>query len=188
MSIERDFLEIEQKLKNKDYMNYPKDGILDIIIGWDILFTGIFLLTHSVVYIIPGLLPLFFIAPIKKWITLPRLGHASFRLIRTTPMKLIGGLGAVLLLAAILFGILRESFSGGIALALIGIAFLMFLQTSFSRIFAYVIFIPVFFIVGLGSGYLSPEIVVFVGAGFIFMGVWYLIRFLQNNPVISEDE
>ena len=104
MTTNNNFNEIELKLKNKAYLTFHGDGILDILIGWNLIGVGFFLFTHSILYAYLGLIPLFFYKGLKARITLPRLGHAKFRTRRTPSMWIIGSIGGVFLLAAIISG------------------------------------------------------------------------------------
>ena len=161
-----------------------------ILIGWNLIGVGFFLYTHSILYSYLGLLPLFFFKGLKARIVLPRLGHARFRTRRTPSMWIIGGIGGIFLLAAIISGfILKDSlgFTGPIALAIFGFAFLMVLNSGFNRILAYAILVPLFFVVGLGLGFLSPPAIIAVGATLMVYGIWTLVKFIQANPVLDEE-
>jgi len=186
MNIENDLKEIELKLKKKAFLSFHQDGIIDILIGWDLIGTGFFLYTHSMLFGYLGLAALLFYYPLKVWITLPRLGHAQFRTRPTPSMWVIGGIGGVLLIAAIVYGIFLNSSLGPvgpIALALFGGAFALVLVSGFNRIFAYALLIPLFFVVGLGTGFLSPLMTIGVGAAIVIFGIWMLAKFLRKNPL-----
>ena len=181
--------EIEMKLKNKAYLTFHGDGILDLLMGWNLIGVGLFLYTHSIIFSYIGLLPLFFLKGLKTRITLPRLGHAQFRTRRTPSMWIIGRIGGVLLLVAIASGfILKDSlgFVVPIALAIFGIAFLMVLNSGFNRVLAYAILIPLLFVVGLRLRFLSPPMIITVGASLILYGIWILVKFIQDNPILDE--
>jgi len=182
--------EIELKLKNKAYLTFHGDGLLDILMGWNLIGVGIFLYTHSILFSYIGLAPLFFFKGLKTRLTLPRLGHARFRTRRTPSMWIIGSIGGIFLLAAIISGfILKDSlgFTGPIALSIFGIALLMVLNSGFNRILAYAILVPLFFVVGLGLGFLSPPTIIAVGATLMVYGIWTLVKFIQTNPVLDEE-
>jgi hypothetical protein len=147
---------------------------------------GLFLHTHSFLYAYLGLAALFFYLPLKVWITLPRLGHAQFRTKPRPSMWVIGGIGGVLLIAAIAYGFfLNGSLEPvrSIALALFGLAFALVLVSGFNRIFAYALLVPLFFVVGLGTGFLSPLMTIGVGAAIVIIGIWMLAKFIQKNPL-----
>ena len=190
MSTDHNLKEIELKLKNVTYLTFPRDGIIDVLMGWDLICIGLFLYTNSIIFAYIGLLPLFFFKSLKARITLPRLGHAKFRTRRTSSMWIIGSIGGIFLLVAIISGfILKDTlgFVGPIALAIFGIAFLIVLISGFNRILAYAILIPLFFVVGLGLGFLSPTMTIAVGAIIMVVGIWMLVKFTQSNPVLDEE-
>ena len=116
MNIENDLRQIELKLRKKAFLSFHQDGIIDILIGWDVIGVGLFLHTHSPVYGFLGLAALFFYLPLKMLITLPRLGHAQFRSKPTPSMWITGSIGAVLLIAAIVYGFYLNSSLGPVAL------------------------------------------------------------------------
>jgi len=60
MSTNNNFKEVELKLKNKAFLSFHQDGFLDLLMGWKIFDTGLFLYSHSMFYSIIGLLPIFF--------------------------------------------------------------------------------------------------------------------------------
>jgi hypothetical protein len=191
MSIESNVRELELKLKMKAFLTYHGDGLIDILMGWNLIGIGVFLYTHSIVYSWIGLFPLFFYKPLKSRITLPRLGHAKFRTRRTPLMWTIGGIGVVLILVAIVFGFfLKDSFGlvGPIALTIFGIAFVFALTSGFNRIFAYAVLIPLFFVVGLGLGFLSPIMTMIIGAFILLIGSGMLVRFIRTHPVLEFED
>ena len=123
MNIENDLKDIESQLKNKAFLSFHQDGIIDILIGWDLIGVGLFLHTHSMLFALIGLAALPFYFPLKVRITLPRLGHAQFQNKPKPSMWVIGGIGGVLLIAAIVTGFfLKGSLGpvGSIALAMLG--------------------------------------------------------------------
>ena len=190
MTTDQNLKEIEIKLKNKAYLTFHGDGILDILMGWNLIGVGFFLYTHSIIFSYIGLLPLFFLKGLKARITLPRLGHAKFHTKRTLSMWIMGSIGGVFLLVAIISGfILKDSlgFVGPIALAIFGIAFLMVLNSGFNRALAYAILIPLLFIVGLGLRFLSPTMVIAIGTVLMLYGIWMLVKFIQDNPILDEE-
>jgi hypothetical protein len=138
-----------------------------------------------------ALAPLLFYGLLKSRITLPRLGHAQFRPRRSFSVWLVGAVGAVFLLAAIIYGFFINSssgFVGPIAFALLGIALTMVFVTGFNRILAYAILIPLFFIVGFGLRFLSPEMIIAAGGILMVVGIWMLVRFLRTHPIQVEED
>jgi hypothetical protein len=180
--------ELERKLKKNAYISFHRDGLIDILMGWNLIGIGIFLYTHTVLFSDLTLLCLLLYYPLKLWITLPRLGHAQFRTRRTPSMWIIGGIGGILLLIAIIYGfVLKKPLGmvGPIAIAIFGIAFGMVLISGFNRILAYAILIPLFFVVGLGLRFLSPIMTIAVGVALMLYGIWQLVTFIQTHPKIA---
>ncbi len=183
---------LETALKKKAFLSFHSDGIIDILMGWDLAVIGVSLYLHkmSPLTAFIALVPLFFYTPLKLMITFPRLGHAQFRTHRSLPVWIAGIVGVLFLLAAIIFGFFFKSpsgFVGPIALALVGIAFTMVLVSGFNRILAYCILIPLYFIVGFGLNILSPVMIIATGTIVIALGIWILVKFLRTYPILAEE-
>ena len=191
MTVDQNIQEIEVKLKNKAYLSFHKDGLIDILMGWNLMGVGLFLYTHSIIFSWLGLLPLILYKPLKQRISLPRLGHASFRAKRTPTMWAMAGVGGVLLLAAVVSVFSSKNTLGGvgpIALVIVGLAFVMVLTSGFNRILAYALLVPLLFIVGLGLGFLSPAMTIVVGVVVMLSGIWMLVNFIRSNPILDAGE
>jgi hypothetical protein len=191
MSLDDDIKVLETKLKQKMYMSYHRDGLIDILIGWDLICIGLFLHFHSIVFSFLGWMPLLLFMPLKNYITIPRMGLVKFRTRRTPPMWILAGIGGIMLLASVVIGIFMKDtlgMVGPIALAIFGIAFMMVLVSGFNRIAGYAILVPLFFVVGLGLRFLTPAMVIVVGAGVMLMGIWMLVSFLRRYPVVDVEE
>ena len=187
MSTNHHLKEIEIKLKDKAYLTFHRDGIVDVLMGWNLICIGLFLYTNSIIFAYIGLLPLFFFKSIKARITLPRLGHARFRTRRTPAMWGIGGIGGILILVAIIYGVVLKrplGVAGPIALTIFGIDFVLVLISGFNRILAYFILIPLFFVVGLGLKFLTPTLTIAFGAGLMLYGIWQLVIFIRNQLLL----
>ena len=186
-------IKLETELKKKAYLSFHNDGIIDILMGWNLAVIGVSLYLHNLSLLsdIIGLAPLLFYGLLKFKITLPRLGHAQFRTRRSFSVWLVGAVGGVFLLAAIIYGFFINSssgFVGPIAFALLGIALTMVLISGFNRILAYAILIPLFFIVGFGLRFLSPEMIMATGGILMVVGIWMLTKFLRTHPIQVEEE
>jgi len=185
------FKQLELKLKKHAFLSFHGDGLIDILIGWNVVGTGIFLYSHSTFFSTLTIFCFFLYYPLKYWITLPRLGHARFRTRRTPAMWGIGGIGGILILVAIIYGVVLKrplGVAGPIALTIFGIAFVLVLISGFNRILAYFILIPLFFVVGLGLKFLTPTLTIAVGAGLMLYGIWQLVNFIRTNPKLAEVE
>jgi hypothetical protein len=183
----------EAKLEDKAFLTFHKDGLIDILMGWILLVIGVnfYLDTMSAITAFIALTPLLFFLFLKIRITLPRLGHAQFRIRRTPSRWILGGFGVFLILVAIVSGVfLRNSLGGGgsIAIALIGIAFVMVFVSGINRILAYAVLIPVYFIVGFGLRFLSPVMIIATGAVLMVIGIYMLVKFLRTYPLQDEEE
>jgi len=186
-------IKLETELKKKAFLSFHNDGIIDILMGWNLAVIGVSLYLHNLSLLsdIIGLAPLLFYGLLKYKITLPRLGHAQFRTRRSFSVWLVGAVGGVFLLAAIIYGFFINSssgFVGPIAFALLGIALTMVLISGFNRILAYAILIPLFFIVGFGLRFLSPEMIMATGGILMVVGIWMLTKFLRTHPIQVEEE
>ena len=183
---------LETALKKKAFLSFHNDGIFDILMGWVLVVTGVGLYLHNLspISALISLAPLFFYGLLKTKITLPRLGHAQFRTHRTLSVWLAGVVGGFFLLAAIIFGFFINSpsrFLGPIALALLGIAFTMVLISGFNRILAYVILMPLYFIVGFGLRILTPVMIIATGVILMALGIRMLVKFLRTYPIQVEE-
>lgn len=185
MTTDHNLDKIELKLKNRAYLSFQGDGIIDILVGWMLTGIGLFLYTHSYLTLLFGLTPIFFFKQLKVFITLPRQGHAKFRPKRTPSMWVTGSMGVILLFVAFIYGFILKGFVGPMV-AIFGIAFLMILNSGFNRIFFYALLVPLFFIAGLELKFLSPTITIAAGATVILYGIWMLVKFIQNNPILDE--
>jgi len=184
---------LETELKKKAFLSFHNDGIIDILMGWLLVVIGVSLYLHNMspLSALIGLGPLLFYGLLKYKITLPRLGHAQFRMHRSLSVWLVGATGGVFLLAAIISGIFTRSssgFFGPISFALMGTAFTMVLITGFNRILAYAILIPLFFIVGFGLRFLSPEMTIATGGILMIVGIRMFVKFVRTHPIQAEDD
>lgn len=173
------------------YQSYHREGLIDIFMGWNLIGIGLFLHFYSMVFSFIGWLLLFLFMPLKRYITLPRMGLVKFHTWRTPPMWILANIGGLMLLAAVITGIfLRDTLGmvGPIALAVLGIAFMMVLASGFNRIAGYAILVLLFFVVGLGLRFLTPRMVIAVGAGVLLMSIWMLVSFLRRYPIVDAEE
>lgn len=192
MNTSNNHKKLETALKTKAFLSFHNDGIIDILMGWDLTVIGVSLYLHKLSPLsgFIALVPLFFYSLLKYKITLPRLGHAQFRTRRTLSVWLVGAVGIILLLAAVITGFLIESpsrFVGPIALALLGIAFTMVGIAGINRVVAYMVFIPIYFIAGFGLRFLTPVMIFITGVILMVLGIWMLVKFLRTHPILTEE-
>jgi hypothetical protein len=190
-----------------DYLQYPGDGLVDILIGlWAVGF-GVWMLVENVVFI--ALLPIFFLPSwrsLKKSITAPRMRHIDFTpapnarrnlmaimLVGVLTLALLMVLGLVVfwgqstgnappwLLAALAW--LREHATLAIGLFgafMLGISALIF---GLNRFYAYALLTVIVSAVAYLLGAHLWITVVVVGAMMSLSGMILLIRFLHTYPV-----
>ena len=72
---------------------------------------------------------------------------------------------------------------GGLAsLAFVGVA----AATGLKRLYVYAALMLTLIIVGIEFGIRTPYYVIAIGSIMLLTGLWLLIRFLQNHPVIAD--
>jgi len=95
----------------------------------------------------------------------------------------------VILIGSILITFLGEYGSRvPIVVALLGLAMLLVLDKGINRVTVYAIFIPLFFIVGLGLNVLTPALIILMGGVLMALGVYLFVKFLQKYPLEPEEE
>jgi hypothetical protein len=193
-----DLREIEQRT----YLAYHQDGLADIAAGFFITGFGLDMALNSSIFLMISWLPILLVLPLKKLITYPRIGYIKFAperrrkiskgiLAMVMVLVLSAGLAMIALLAVSgeLAGLkawfdrypmllLVAIIAGGLALAA-----LMF---QIARFYLYAI-------IEFGAWLLSdllgidPGIpVVITGAIMLLVGIGLFIRFLIENPRLSE--
>ena len=65
------------KLERKAYLSYHQDGLIDIIIGLCTVGFAVNMLADNATFTILGWMPVLFFAPLKNWITIPRVSVTS---------------------------------------------------------------------------------------------------------------
>jgi hypothetical protein len=91
----------------------------------------------------------------------------------------------------LLFSFLGENQRGflpPITIGIMALALIAVLGTGLNRITVYAIFIPLFFIIGLGLKVLTPTIVILVGAALMALGCYLFVSFLKKYPKDSREE
>ena len=178
-----------KELRKQYARTFHNDGLLDFFVGWAIVSAGIYLLTSSMIFSFAGWMPILLIAPIKKYFVIPRFGYVKFSQSASIPRPILIGAGAVILIGSLLI-----TFIGGeesrvpIIVALLGLALLFVLDKGFNRTTVYAIFIPLFFIVGLGLNVLTPALIMLTGGVLMALGVYLFVKFLQKYPLEPDKE
>jgi hypothetical protein len=189
------------------YLQYPGDGLVDILVGlWAVSF-GLWMLVENVVFI--ALLPIFFVPSwrsVKRSITAPRMHHINFTpapnarrnlmgvmLVGVLALALLMVLGLVVfwgqstgnappwLLAALVW--LREHATlafGLFGATLLGVSALIF---GLRRLYAYALMTVIISTGGYLLGVPLWVTVVLVGAMMSLSGAIILLQFLNRYPV-----
>jgi hypothetical protein len=177
-------------LKSKFARTYHNDGLLDFFVGWGLISTGLFLLTSSTFFSFAGWMPILLVAPLKTRIVIPRWGYARFSEPTSIPKPILIGAGAFIVFGVLLIYFLFDDLRGiisPIAMAVIGLSFVVVLATGLNRVAFYAVGIPLFFIVGLGLKVLTPTFIILVGAVLMIIGLSLFVIFLKKYPLIKED-
>ena len=192
-----------KEIKQEAYTRFHQDGLLDILAGLMLFGYGIGMVTGITTFTAISFLPIMFYQPLKNGITVPRIGMVKFQDKETERRKLsfsllVGIFLLIGLLIFFLFGrqslpirldtLLRENifliFGIMMAMMFIGLGYFM----ANNRMNLYAGWIILAF--AIGQFFLAPneEIVVPVAGGVIFLaGLFYLIRFLLQNPKVDLD-
>lgn len=83
MSTKKDF----NTLKQKVFLAYHQDGILDLVAGTVVFGFGLNMLTGNIVFLIVGWMAMMFYVFMKQWITIPRFGYVRFEAREKTAAK-----------------------------------------------------------------------------------------------------
>ena len=187
-----------KKLEKKAYLYFHQDGLLDLLIGFIILVFGIemvldyylFLPAFSFV-IIPSWMPL------KKLITVPRMGNVVFRNTRQNIWEFVMIFLGVFVFAVTLFAVRRNTISEleiftMYPLLIVAILFSFpigagALYFGINRFYAYIV--TIFLVLVPGQHIYSHESsrVMVIGAAIILCGAGLLFRFIRTYPVPSEE-
>ena len=179
-----------KKLKKQYARTFHNDGLLDFFVGWAIVSVGIFLLTSSMIFSFLGWMPILLIAPLKQHFVIPRFGYAKFSKPASIPRSILIGAGVIVMVGALLITFLGENQGSRapIVVGLLGISLLFALDKGWNRVTLYAIFIPLFFISGLGFIVLTPTIIILVGVVLMGLGIDLFVRFLKKYPAEPKDE
>ncbi len=178
-----------KQLRKQYARTFHNDGLLDFFVGWAIVSAGIYLLTSSMIFSFAGWMPILLIAPLKRHFVIPRFGYAKFSKSAPIPRPVLIGAGAVILIGSILVSVLgSQGFRIPLIVGLLGLALLFALDKGFNRVTVYAIFIPLFFIVGLGLNVLTPALIMLMGGVLMALGVYLFVKFLQKYPPEPEEE
>lgn len=179
-----------KKLKKQFARTFHNDGLLDFFVGWAIVSVGIFLLTKLTIFSFLGWMPILLIAPLKQRYVIPRFGYAKYSKPASIPRPIMIGAGTIVIIGALLVTFLgkNQGSRAPIVAGLLGIALLFALDRGWNRITLYAIFIPIFFVAGLGFGVLTPTIIILVGGVLMALGAFLFASFLRKYPMAQGGE
>ena len=179
-----------KKLKKQYARTFHNDGLLDFFVGWAMVSAGIYLLTSNMIFSFAGWMPILQIAPLKQRFVIPRFGYVKFSKPASIPRPILLGAGAVVIIGTLLITFLGENQGSRapIIVGLLGLALLFVLDKGWNRTTVYAIFIPMFFLIGLGLRVLTPTIIILVGGVLMALGVYLFVNFLKKYPLDLEAE
>jgi len=179
-----------KKLRKQYARTFHNDGLIDFFIGWSLVSAGIFLQTSLMIFSFLGWMPIMLIFPLKQFFVVPRFGYVKFSQPKSIPRPILIGAGAVIVVGSLLYAFLAEisGFTAPLAFALIGVALLGLIDQGFNRVIVYAIFVPLFFIVGLGLRILTPALVILIGAVLMLLGIYLFLSFIKKYPLDPEKE
>ena len=179
-----------KKLRKQYARTFHNDGLIDFFIGWALVSVGIFLRTSMMLFSFLGWMPILLIIPLKRLFVVPRFGYVKFAKPTKIPRGVLVGAGLVLIIGPQLLTFLsgKSGFSSPIAISLLGIALLFLIELGFNRVTLYAIFVPLLFILGLGSNLLTPEMVILIGAVLMLLGIYLFLSFIKKHPIDADEE
>jgi len=180
-------------LEKRVYTSFHQDGIIDIFVGLLLFVDGLLMLSGNAAFVGVAVVIVFLILPVKRVITVPRIGMAKFSPARNSQltkfglMLLIGGALVFMIFAlrgssSVLTQWMREYFDlvFGVMFALLaGAAAIL---TGLKRYIGYVVEILIIFTVGYLFNWPFPVALSITGALVSLSGVVTFIRFLQKYP------
>ncbi len=185
-------------LEKKTFVTSHEDGIVDIVVGFTLILTGILMLSDLIA--MGGMIWLFalFIKPLKKKITYPRIGYVKFsrpQVTRITKMLsyfMVFGTVVFLMFTISLMGQSMRTFLREYMLIIVGVSFALmaFLGGMLSRIKRwnyYAILILLVFILELKMNLGFPYALMILGAAMFSTGMTLLIKFIRKYPVTGRD-
>ncbi len=191
-----------KELRQKTYLAYHQDGLLDTLVGLGILGFGLNMLTESSALIVLSWIPFILYAPLKKFITIPRLGYVKFDNERTTnvrmTMLLLVGVSTLALFLGLFVFTRSDSLSADWSALLqkynmlllgtfVAIGFVVgAVLSGIKRFYGQALLGELVLISGIELGLESPTYVMIWGGLTFLIGAWLLAQFLRQYPVIRE--
>lgn len=184
------FSEETKKLKKQYARTFHNDGLIDFFIGWALVSAGIYLYTNLMIFSFLGWMPILLVLPLKQRFVIPRFGYVKFSKPTKIPRGILIAAGLVLVIGSLLLALLsgESGFSTPIAVAVLGIALLLSIEVGLNRVTVYAVFVPLFFILGLGYSLLTPAAVILTGLVLMLLGIYLFLKFIQKYPADDEEE
>jgi len=193
-----------KRIEQRTYREYQKDGLMEVMLGINIILLGLFLFSSIFIfYIIIIFFSGYIVESIRKRFTYPRIGYVKLK--EEEPKKEVPGallfvlvIFAILVIVLLLIGDVKDSnqwlkwsplFFGMI---LIGPTAYVAGRSGSYRYYGYGILAVsgglFFSIMGYGQGF-TPLILflLFIGGCFTICGLVIFATFLTTNAVITED-
>lgn len=182
-----------RQIQRRAYLAYHEDGLVDVFVGLVFLLYGAVMLAGKTAFIGLCWMPALFIVPVKKWLTVPRMGYVKYR---PSGNVLWTKIGIMAMIAGMLFFLLfvyknrspgLRAFIDAYFLLIFGI-FLASLPLAGAvalgvrRFYAYAALILVLFTAANFQDYPLPVIFVILGSLLLLTGLVVLVRFLRKYP------
>jgi hypothetical protein len=189
-----------RELERKAYLSYHQDGILDIVIGFNILLFGIWILA-DMAFLAGAFAAIFtpIYAQVKKQVTVPRLGYVKFgpsriaKTKKTTLFLVIAGvvsaMSGAFLFARTEMGVLAPiHFLIEYGMIVIGVAGAVVLSvvaytSELRRLYAYAALFLILFTGGHFLNFPFPYFLITLGIAILLSGTYLLIGFQRKYPI-----
>jgi hypothetical protein len=193
-----------KELRQKTYLAYHQDGLIDALVGLGILGFGVNMMTESSGFIALSWIPFILYAPLKRYITIPRLGYVKFDSERTHSIRLIMSVLVGLTSLAFFLGLFvflrNDSMSADTSALLkkyhmlllgtfVALAFVAGgLLSGIKRFYFQAVLAELVLISSIELG-LQPPVYVMIWGGLTFLiGAWLLVQFLRQYPVSGGED
>jgi hypothetical protein len=190
-------------LRQKTYLAYHQDGIIDALVGLGIMGFGLNMAADNSALLVLSWIPIILYAPLKKLITVPRLGYVKFDDERTNSIRMILGILVGLTALAFFLGMFiflrNDSLSVDASAWLkkyhmlllgtfVALAFVIGgLLTGIKRLFVQAVLAELVLIGGIELGLQPPTYVLIWGGLTFLIGAWLLVQFLRQYPVANQE-
>lgn len=190
------------QLRQKAYLAYHQDGIVDMLIGATVVGFGLWRITGNIVFTFLSWLSFTFYYALKRTITIPRFGFVRFDATqRKTQISLMMGLLILLMLAVgglfffaqpdrmppsvlVFMRKFHEFVLSGVGAVSMFIFGLLF---GIRRVTGYGIVMLLTLWVAIQLGWPGGPTLVVIGSVILLLGTVYLFRFMRRYPLQPEE-